>query len=35
MKVPQAEKPMITHEEERAALILCLTGGFTILFMFQ
>ena len=31
----QAEKPIITHEEERAALILFLTGGFTKWFMFQ
>ena len=30
-----AEKPIITHEEERAALILFLTGGFTIWFMFR
>ena len=29
------QKPIITHEEERAALILFLTGGFTILFMFR
>ena len=29
------QKPIITHEEERAALILFLTGGFTIWFMFQ
>ena len=28
------QKPVITHEEERAALILFLTGGFTIWFMF-
>ena len=35
MNAPQAEKPIITHEEERAALILFLTGGFTILFMFR
>ena len=28
------QKPIITHEEERAALILFLTGGFTIWFMF-
>ena len=34
-KAPQAEKPIVTHEEERAALILYLTGGFTILFVFQ
>ena len=27
------QKPVITHEEERAALILFLTGGFTILFV--
>ena len=29
------QKPISTHEEERAALILFLTGGFTILFMFR
>ena len=29
------QKPIITHEEERAALILFLTGGFTIWFMFR
>ena len=29
------EKTIIIHEEERAALILFLIGGFTILFMFQ
>ena len=29
------QKPIITHKEERAALILFLTGGFTILFMFR
>ena len=38
-KAPQppsrAKKPIITHEEERAALILFLTCGFTILFMFR
>ena len=34
MQAPQAEKPIITHEEETAALILFLTGDFTILFMF-
>ena len=27
---PTAEKTIITHEEERAALVLFLTGGFTI-----
>ena len=35
MKAPQVEKPIITHKEERATLILFLTGGFTILFMFR
>ena len=34
-KAPQVEKPIVTHEEERAALILFLTGGFTILFVFR
>ena len=29
------QNPIITHEEERATLILFLTGGFTILFMFR
>ena len=29
------QKPIITHEEERVALILFLTGGFTISFMFR
>ena len=29
------QKPIITHEEERAALILFLTGGFAIWFMFR
>ena len=29
------EKPIITHEEERAALIFFLTGGFTIWVMFR
>ena len=29
------QKLIITHEEERAALILFLTGGFTIWFMFR
>ena len=36
-KAPQpltAEKIIITHEEERAALVLFLTGGFTIWVMF-
>ena len=28
------QKPIITHEEERPALILFLTGGFTIWYMF-
>ena len=35
MKAPQAEKPIITHEDERAALILFITGGFTILLIFR
>ena len=41
MKTPQplsraqpVEKPIITHEEERAALILFITGGFTIWLIF-
>ena len=29
-----AQKQAITHEEERAALILFLTGGFTMWFLF-
>ena len=29
------QKPIITNEEQRAALILFLTGGFTIWFMFS
>ena len=29
------QKPIITHEEERAALIRFLTGGFTRWFMFR
>ena len=29
------QKQIITHEEERAALILFLIGGFTIWFMFR
>ena len=29
------QKPIITNEEERAALILFLTGGFTIWYMFR
>ena len=29
------QKPIITHEEERAALILFLTGGFTTWFTFR
>ena len=32
---PQAEKPIITHKEERAALILFFTGSFTKWFMFR
>ena len=28
--IMEVEKPIITHEEERAALILLLTGSFTI-----
>ena len=28
------KKTIITHEDEKIALILFLTGGFTILFMF-
>ena len=34
-KAPQAEKPIITHEEERASLILFITGGFTIWLIFR
>ena len=34
-KASQAEKPIITHEEERATLILFITGGFTIWLIFQ
>ena len=34
MKASQVEKPIITHEEERAALILFITGGFTIWLIF-
>ena len=29
------QKPTIAHEEERAALIIFLTGGLTIWFMFR
>ena len=29
------QKPIITHKEKRAALILFLTGGFTIWVMFR
>ena len=29
------QKPIITHKEERAALILLITGGFTILLTFR
>ena len=29
------QKPIITHEEEKDALILLITGGFTILFTFR
>ena len=32
---PTVEKTIITHEEERAALVLFLTGGFTIWVMFH
>ena len=31
---PTVEKPVITHKEERAALILFITGGFTIWLIF-
>ena len=34
-KASQAEKPIINHEEERAALILFISGGFTIWLIFQ
>ena len=34
-KASQAEKPIITHEEERAALILFITGGFTLWLIFR
>ena len=30
-----AQKPTITHEEEKIALILCLTGAFTMWCMFR
>ena len=30
-----AQKPTITHEEEKIALVLFLTGGFTTWFMFR
>ena len=30
-----AQKPTITHEEEKMALILFLTGAFTLWYMFQ
>ena len=30
-----SQKPTITHEEEKIALVLFLTGGFTIWFMFR
>ena len=30
-----AKKPTITHEEEKIALVLFLTGGFTMWFMFR
>ena len=31
---PQVEKPIITHDKERAALIFFITGGFTIWLIF-
>ena len=38
MKAPQlpvpAEKAIITHEDEKIAFILLLTGGFTVWYMF-
>ena len=38
-KAPQppapAEKAFITHEDEKIAFILLLTGGFTVWYMFQ
>ena len=30
-----AQKPTITHEEEKIALILFITGGFAMWFMFR
>ena len=39
MKAPQppapVEKVIITHEDEKIAFILLLTGGFTVWYMFQ
>ena len=34
-QLPTVEKTIITHKEERAALVLFLTGGFTIWVMFR
>ena len=33
--IAHERQPTITHEEERAALIFFLTGGFTMQFMFR
>ena len=35
MKAPQVEKLIITYKEEKAALILFITGGFTIWLIFR
>ena len=32
---PLAQKPTITHEEEKIALIFCLTEAFTMWYMFR
>ena len=34
-QLPRTQKPTITHEEERAALVLFLTGGFAIWYAFR